>query len=458
MPISLDPGRYGAYLLCALLLAWPALYNGFPLVFSDTGTYLAAAIEGWVPADRPIYYSLFVSALALPLSPYAVPIVQGFLAVVLLGASQTIMLGGVRPLWLAVTVGALALMTPLPWVASWLMPDVFGGMMVVAFITLAVYSERIAATQRFLLSIAVIFSAIVATGNVLLLSLLTGCFVTGQWLTGWRVGRGTLRTLSIVLMASYGLALLPNLAYYGRITLNPHSTVFLAARLFQGGVMLKYLEDRCPTQHDIPLCPYLDEVSKTDSNGFLWADNSLAQRTNARGKNRARYGGIVNDAIIHTFPAFFTQGLKDAWALMKATSLGEEERDINFRSLGWSRSPVTGRIHKHYPYVSPNFAHARQQQGTLGVESLNSFYRVVTYTSYAALLLLVWWWARRDVWELAVAGALVLLALPLNALVFGTLSGAFVRYQARLTWVAMFFVLIGVLHLVKSRAGWGRYK
>lgn len=37
-----------AIALAATLLLWPALWNGYPLVFSDTGTYLAQAIEHYV--------------------------------------------------------------------------------------------------------------------------------------------------------------------------------------------------------------------------------------------------------------------------------------------------------------------------------------------------------------------------------------------------------------------------
>ena len=35
-------------LLSAALLLWPALWNGYPLVFSDTGTYLSQAIEQYI--------------------------------------------------------------------------------------------------------------------------------------------------------------------------------------------------------------------------------------------------------------------------------------------------------------------------------------------------------------------------------------------------------------------------
>ncbi|MBN9562714.1 MAG: hypothetical protein J0H14_18610 [Alphaproteobacteria bacterium] len=47
-------------LLGALLLLWPALLNGYPLVFADTGTYLSQAIDHSLGWDRPVFYSFFL--------------------------------------------------------------------------------------------------------------------------------------------------------------------------------------------------------------------------------------------------------------------------------------------------------------------------------------------------------------------------------------------------------------
>jgi hypothetical protein len=48
--------------LAAILLLWPAFWNGYPLVFADTGTYLSQAIEHYAGWDRPIFYRLRTSA------------------------------------------------------------------------------------------------------------------------------------------------------------------------------------------------------------------------------------------------------------------------------------------------------------------------------------------------------------------------------------------------------------
>src|SRR5471030_3065349 len=44
-------------------LLWPALWNGYPIVFADTGTYLSQAIHHYAGWDRQIFYSLFMFPL-----------------------------------------------------------------------------------------------------------------------------------------------------------------------------------------------------------------------------------------------------------------------------------------------------------------------------------------------------------------------------------------------------------
>ena len=67
---------YVAIALAATLLLWPALWNGYPLVFSDTGTYLAQAIEHYAGWDRPIFYSLFLLPLHMTLTTWPAIAVQ----------------------------------------------------------------------------------------------------------------------------------------------------------------------------------------------------------------------------------------------------------------------------------------------------------------------------------------------------------------------------------------------
>ncbi|HRH39293.1 MAG TPA: hypothetical protein PK760_13165, partial [Flavobacteriales bacterium] len=48
------------YAACIALLIWPAIYNGYPILYSDTATYVASGMKLDAPMDRPITYGLFI--------------------------------------------------------------------------------------------------------------------------------------------------------------------------------------------------------------------------------------------------------------------------------------------------------------------------------------------------------------------------------------------------------------
>lgn len=54
--------------LSVILLIMPAIVNGYPLVYSDSGTYIGSGFEGIVPVDRPIAYGLFVRHISVAYS------------------------------------------------------------------------------------------------------------------------------------------------------------------------------------------------------------------------------------------------------------------------------------------------------------------------------------------------------------------------------------------------------
>src|ERR1017187_814746 len=90
-PAQIDDGPhwlscFGAVLLGALLLAWPAFYNGFPLLYPDSMTYLG---DGPVVARalflhqfsdyygmRSFFYSLGILPLHWNLTPWPIVALQ----------------------------------------------------------------------------------------------------------------------------------------------------------------------------------------------------------------------------------------------------------------------------------------------------------------------------------------------------------------------------------------------
>ena len=122
--------RYWPLVLGVPLLLWPAILNGYPIVFSDTGTYLSQAIHRYVGWDRPVFYSLFMYALHLTLSTWPVVIAQAAIAVWVLDRTRAVFFPAVPRAWLWWVLLMLSLATGMPWLAARLMPDLFTPLLV----------------------------------------------------------------------------------------------------------------------------------------------------------------------------------------------------------------------------------------------------------------------------------------------------------------------------------------
>jgi hypothetical protein len=106
MPAAPGPGpaqrpaaRLGALVLAALMLVWPSFWNGYPLIFADTGTYLGQALLVYMGWDRPPFYSAFLLATHWRLTLWGPVLAQGLILAHLLALTLRV-LGRPDP-WLA---------------------------------------------------------------------------------------------------------------------------------------------------------------------------------------------------------------------------------------------------------------------------------------------------------------------------------------------------------------------
>ena len=114
----------------AVLLLWPALWNGYPIVFADTGTYLSQAIHLYAGWDRPIFYSLFMLPLHATVTVWPVVVAQALLTAGVLWLVCRVLAPGLSGFAFVGGVAALSGCTWLPWLVCELMPDLFTPLLV----------------------------------------------------------------------------------------------------------------------------------------------------------------------------------------------------------------------------------------------------------------------------------------------------------------------------------------
>jgi hypothetical protein len=140
-----DPGNVSAgntirigLVTCAIVLSMtflfllPALYNGFPLVYTDTGGYLS----GLHIPFRSVYYNIFNWIFDRRVSPWPSVVLQSLTVSYTISqfASALFDITDFPRMFLLAVF--LILGTSLPWFVSWIMPDIFTALMIIALVLL----------------------------------------------------------------------------------------------------------------------------------------------------------------------------------------------------------------------------------------------------------------------------------------------------------------------------------
>ena len=430
-----------AILFSAALLTWPALWNGYPLVFADTGTYLAQAIEHYLGWDRPVFYSLFLLPLHATLTTWPVVFAQALLAAHTLHLVCRVLLPRASPWWLLAITALLSVATALPWFASQLMPDLFTSLLVLALALLILTPERLARGERIWL---VLFAAFMIAAHQshlpLAVALLAVLVPLRRSLGAAPFARGDLaRAVAPAVLAAIAL-LSVNLAGFGRASLSPYGNVFLLARVIYDGPGMHVLQRDCP-QAGWRLCRFVGELPAS-SDGFLWRPDGPVARAGGAKRVSAEANAIIGRALRSEPAAELDAFLGDALQQLTRFATGD----------GLQPWPVevSPRIARHFPPGEfSSYSAARQTRGTLALPTwLNVLHIGAACLGVGGSLLLLPLALRR---RHVIAGFLiaVLLALTVNAAITGGLSAVHDRYQSRVMWLPLLLAMLAAATLLR---------
>jgi hypothetical protein len=456
----------------AAALLWPALWNGYPIVFADTGTYLSQAIHRYAGWDRPVFYSLFLLPLHGTVTLWPVVAAQALLTAWIVWLICRVLVPGLSAVSFVSGVAVLSACTWLPWIVCEVMPDVFTPLLVLVIGLLTWMPQRLShreqvilvalatfmiASQQSSLPLACVLFAVLATlrfwppsslpgrGDAKHQSALAAVMLPGSSSThddprGSR--RGWLLIALPPTLAIIGLCTV-NLAAHGRLAVSPFGNVFLLARVIYDGPGMATLQRECATAR-WRLCSFLDRFPAT-SDEFLWSDDSPMYLA----------GGpkIVSreaDAIIQT--ALLSDPAGEARSALRNTVEQLRRFDSGDGLEAWP-AEVSAWIERDFPareYIA--YATARQQTGRLAMPgSLAAIHKTIALAGVAACLLLLPIALRR---RADCSGFLlaVLLTLPLSAAITGTLSTPHDRYQSRIMWLPPFIATVSLASLRRHPA------
>jgi hypothetical protein len=426
--------------LAAALLLWPAIWNGYPIVFADTGTYLSQAIHRYLGWDRPPFYSLFMLPLHMTVSLWPVVVVQAVLAVCTIRLVCGALLPGIGARWLPVVVLPLAIGTWLPFLVCQLMPDVFTPMLVLVLCAglprwrwAAFAAFAIAAQQSSLLLSAAILSVLVMAGESPPSK--TGDGGPSPAMTRWRLFVPPVLAIAALLSV--------NLIGHGRLAISPFGNVFLLARVIYDGPGMDVLRRDCPAV-GWRLCAFLDRFPPT-SDEFLWQPDSPIVLA---GGHKA----VSADADAIIAAALFAEPSRELRAILRN---GREQMTRFASGDGLEAWPieVTPWIEQDFPPAeAARYASGLQAQGLLALPPwLALLHRCVILggTVWCACLLHLAFERRHR----AAAFLLVaLVILPASAVITGGLSTPHDRYQSRIAWLPPFVAALSAVAILRRPA------
>jgi len=417
-------------LLSLALLMVPALWNGFPLIFPDTGGYLMRPLAGTLELGRSAFYGLFLAA-GMRLAFWPNVIAQVALTLWLIVLTLRALGFGGRP-WLA--LGIVLLLTigsSLPWVAGLLIPDVLFHTAVLALFLLIFAFSSLAVWERFALG-GVIASAI---ASHMAAAALCAALVTALWplarlmRDAWPRARVCIAAYAV----AAGIVLCPvsNWAITGHFAFTPGGMSFFFARILDSGIVARYLGEHCPDPA-LQLCAY-QGVLEEDADSWLWDADSPFRTLKPKERDAAEKAIIL--ATLARYPMMHITTAVQESVAQSLSFRTEVDLDDNW--------PTIYTFASQTPWLMPQFMRARQQHDAIDVAMLNWLHvPVAALAMLGTAGALVFRRALRLTPATSAFCSTVLLSLVLNAAICGVFSHSVDRYQSRLMPLALLALAI----------------
>lgn len=445
-------------LLCLMvgtgILMWPAIWNGFPLVFFDTSGYVTRVLEMQLLSGRSMFYGFFLwltslgwwwfmgSALAQSLCTVWVIDLMLRCHDLAKGPSTTV-----------ATCVLLTLTTGISWFTSQLMPDALVPLVVLAMWLLGFCWHRLGWGERAGLCLIAVLGML---SHMSCLALAIGLAIVAVAarlvvrLLGSPLPVRLLPPLSVVAAA---LLLMPLLHFVlvGQAAYTPGGPVYIFGRLVQDGFPQRWLAEHCPVE-GVKLCDLQDRIPY-NGDEFLWGEKSAFRQIGEWTGAADAELGFLNRECLKSYP------LAIAWASLRAAG-----RQLFMVRTGDQLDEIHNETRRVFSQVLPrqvgeSFNAARQQQGQLTkalIGAVNTLHVPVAWLALPGLVAAAGWGYRRGRHDLAGLAIFTLLALLGNAFICGALSNPHDRYQSRIAWLAPLIAGMAAASWWRQRRGAGR--
>ena len=459
----------------ALVLCWPAILNGGPILYFDSIGYLRNALSG---LEAVLHVDLSIEPLPTTASDhaptteapateasagpkivlggrsvfYGVPLALSWMIadLRLVVVAQAALAAAAILLFLRLTVrrplpavlvsgGVLAVLSPLPFFVSYIMPDVLTGIVILALTALLSSERWMTRVERWFWFGTLVFGLLAHLSHLLIAAILLAGAVSFRAIAHGRReqasgrfgGRGAALVATALMIAMAGEAafgLVVEHFYKAEVVRPP----FLTARIVEDGPGYAYLRESCP-ESGFEMCNHL--AGPQEALGILWSEDgafktadNAARIALSREQFRIFWQTLLHEPLwsLETFG----QNLAEQTLRFRLDEFAYPE---GLRQQIVSRLPAdeSARAQRTLLYRGEGFPLALfGDLGEIGAAlSLAAIALALFVPSNGASP------APLSKPSFASLASLLLLGLLANAGVTGILSGPFDRYQARVIWL-----------------------
>ena len=326
----------------------------------------------------------------------------------------------------------LALLSSLPFFASFLLPDIFAALGILAAANLIALGGRLSTAERLFWVLILAVAAVFHPSHLAVIGVLATVAVFASLIDAKvsRVGSLALTVaLGIGIASELGFGLAVQKVLGVEVTRPP----VITARIIADGPGAAYLRERCPAAGYV-LCNYIDHVSG-NSDAFLWGLTSKE--------------GVYKPAPIETRRQLSREQYRFAAAVFAYDPVGQlvaSSKDAfqQLTMIGLSDFAVASEeayrgLPKPYAERTKRSAAGRNAFPFMFFSVLTAL-TIVLSLSFMTVMLIRHWGvvSREQKWFLAA----ILIGQLFNAVICGALSGPHERYQARLSWLLPFAALV----------------
>ena len=459
---NLAPFKQFSYIIpivigLALILSWAALFNGFPLVFSDTGIYLLAAIQGVVSWSHPIFYSYFVFPLHSLFSLWAIVFYNSFLFLYILYLTLRVIFQKFHLKYFIIITLLLSLLSSLSYQIAFILVDFYAALIIILFFLLGSNQERLNVfenifcfTSLFLIItfhysyLPLAFGLATVSLILFLLSEIKKTPIKKKTAVKNKIYSKTTKKAFILfspIIIAASMFITIQLIYNKTFTINADSHPFLLAKLIADGHAKKYLTENCKNK-DYLLCNYQEQISQINNPGdFLWND-SIIKKIGVTSLREE--GKQIITGTLQSYP----------WLVLKTSliSTWNQLLHFNFPLLGTHlNSYIAKTISKDLspPNSREAYINSRQNTNKLNntTKNFNTIHTPIIYLSLiiSCIFAIIAFKKQHNIF--VVLFMLIIAGLFFNASISGTLSGISSRYQNRMIWLIPFYALIAGTYL-----------